>query len=77
MSSGEKQLLTLFSHFIIKNDIKVKKTFLIDEPEISLHLSWQSKFCSSLVNINSEDQYILATHSPEIVGKYTDKLIFI
>ncbi|MEJ6466775.1 AAA family ATPase [Fusobacterium ulcerans] len=77
MSSGEKQLLTLFSHFIIKNDIKVKKIFLIDEPEISLHLSWQSKFCSSLMDINSEDQYILATHSPEIVGKYTDRLIFI
>lgn len=69
LSSGEKQLITLFSHIILKSYEKENQIFLIDEPEISLHLAWQQKFIDALSKIKN-NQYVLATHSPEIIGKY-------
>lgn len=73
LSSGEKQLITLFGYIVFnKNNI-----FMIDEPELSLHLDWQMKLSRMLLSINDENQYILATHSPEIVGKYRQNCIWI
>ena len=48
---------------------------LIDEPEISLHVSWQSNFINSILkikNINSFDNVIISTHSPTIIGNHWD-----
>lgn len=73
LSSGEKQLITLFTHIILKTYKEGNKIFMIDEPEVSLHLYWQEKFMDALNKIG-ENQYILATHSPEIIGKYMSKV---
>ena len=41
LSSGEKQIVSLFSHLVLSNN---KKYFvLIDEPELSLSVPWQKK----------------------------------
>jgi len=42
---------------------------VIDEPEISLHISWQQKMGSILIDIARlrDLQMIVATHSPQIV----------
>ncbi len=74
LSSGEKQLfITIASLFfgIAENENSI---FIIDEPESSLHVDWQEKFTESIVSINKNIQIIIATHSPEILGKYIDKI---
>jgi len=66
LSSGEKQLLTLFTF------IKFSKggVYIIDEPELSLHPRWQDGFLEAIKALMPADtQLILATHSPAIVGK--------
>lgn len=49
LSSGEKQEIVLFYDLIFgtqKDDL-----LLIDEPEISLHITWQKKFMDDLLRI--------------------------
>ena len=47
--------------------------FIVDEPELSLHLEWQLEFVDTLLELNPDIQLIFATHSPEIIGKRRDK----
>jgi predicted ATP-dependent endonuclease of OLD family len=67
LSSGERQLVTVLTYLAFlagENSI-----FLVDEPELSLHIAWQSRLVESLRKLQPNDcQMILATHSPEIVG---------
>lgn len=49
--------------------------FIVDEPEASLHLEWQSKFVPAILKTNENIQVIFATHSPELIGKYREKAI--
>ena len=74
LSSGEKQLLTFFAHLIFDVDDNSSCIFVVDEPELSLHLSWQKMFVEKTLQINKNIQLIFATHAPEIVGKYRDKM---
>ncbi|WP_111874865.1 AAA family ATPase [Aeromonas bivalvium] len=50
---------------------------LIDEPELSLHVSWQKVFLPELISISDNVGFksILATHSPFIVGDRFDLMI--
>lgn len=73
LSSGEKQILILFTYLIFDVATKNNPIFIIDEPELSLHLLWQKNFVSSVLETNPDMQLILATHSPEIIDKYRDK----
>lgn len=66
LSSGEKQLIILMAHSAFsKNKGGV---FIVDEPELSLHLRWQEMLVEELTATNRNNQFIFATHSPEIVG---------
>lgn len=69
LSSGEQHLLVLFYELIF-GDIKPAQLVLIDEPELSLHPGWQLRFVADLERIREINQlsFILATHSPQIVG---------
>lgn len=75
LSSGEKQLLIiLFKVFLMDNQPYI---LLMDEPEISLHISWQQDLISTLRKLNPNCQLIIATHSPSIFGKgWGDKVTF-
>ncbi len=68
LSTGEKTLLSkvLFLYF---KDYK-EKIILIDEPEISLHPSWQNHILKIYENFAKkyDSQVIIATHSPQIIG---------
>ena len=64
LSSGERQLIYIFLKLI--NSSK-KTIFLMDEPEISLHLEWQEKLISEIMKISPDCQLIIVTHSPAIV----------
>ena len=75
LSSGEKQIITLISNLIFRVDKSKFTIFIVDEPELSLHLSWQKKIVSIIHEINKNMQLIFATHSPEIIGRYYSKAI--
>ena len=47
---------------------------LIDEPEISLHVSWQKEFLNDLLRIIELQnfQVIIATHAPSIINDRWD-----
>ena len=68
LSSGEQNELVLFYRLLF--DSKPNSLILIDEPEVSLHISWQKCFIEDLkaiTKINNLD-VIIATHSPDIIA---------
>ena len=68
LSTGEKTLLFKVLKLYLA-DTK-NKVILIDEPELSLHPSWQNKILGlyeTFANVNN-CQIILATHSPHIIA---------
>ena len=73
LSSGEKQLLILLVEALLQK--QKPYIFLADEPELSLHISWQRKIITAITALNPNAQIIVATHSPEIAGKFRDQII--
>ncbi|NII26417.1 AAA family ATPase [Pseudoflavitalea sp. X16] len=72
LSSGEQHELVLF--YILLFNTPKGSLLLIDEPEISLHISWQKHFIDDLkevIKIN-EMEILIATHSPDIIGNNWD-----
>ncbi|ENT6533253.1 AAA family ATPase [Escherichia coli] len=65
LSSGERQLLYILSR--VANTKDKPSFFLMDEPEISLHLNWQEKLIPTIKKLNPRCQIIIVTHSPAIV----------
>jgi len=74
LSSGEKQIITMLVHLIFFEERFKTETgiFIIDEPEVSLHLAWQEIFVNSILESSPKTQFILATHSPAILGDYSE-----
>lgn len=75
LSSGEKQIVTFFAYLIFSLENTKQSIFIVDEPELSLHLNWQRQFVNAIMSINQNVQLIFATHAPEIIGKYHEKSI--
>jgi predicted ATP-dependent endonuclease of OLD family len=73
LSSGEKQLLILFIEALLQRQHAY--IFLADEPELSLHIAWQRNIISAIRSINPNAQIIVATHSPEIAGKFRSAIL--
>jgi predicted ATPase len=71
LSSGERQLLVMFGHVFFSSFGNRSNAFVIDEPELSLHLRWQEILLQEMMDSSSRAQLIIATHSPEIVGDLT------
>ncbi|HGS7174047.1 TPA: AAA family ATPase [Klebsiella variicola subsp. variicola] len=70
LSSGEKQMIILLGQMYISNRKPV--IYIADEPEVSLHVKWQEKLVDALLIINPKAQFLLATHSPDIIGRRKD-----
>lgn len=72
LSSGEQHQLVLFFDLIFR--VKPGSIVLIDEPELSLHVSWQKTILDSLIQIATVKSLdiVIATHSPYIVGSRID-----
>lgn len=69
LSSGEKQIIIMIAHLIFEEAQKTSGIFIIDEPELSLHIAWQIIFVESIMAASPTTQFILATHSPSIIAK--------
>ena len=75
LSSGEKQLfLRTLSIKMLEPDNSI---ILIDEPELSLHPKWQQRIIEVYKKIGENNQIIVATHSPHILGSVSNENIFI
>lgn len=72
LSSGEQHQLVLFYELIFLG--AGKDLFLIDEPEISLHVEWQRAFISDIEKVQALTgaTFLIATHSPQIINNRRD-----
>ncbi len=69
LSSGEKHMLS----FLCYNAFYKDTAIFIDEPELSLHVDWQSLLLTTLLEQATNNQFFIATHSPFIYTLYPDK----
>ncbi|MCL1904940.1 MAG: ATP-binding protein, partial [Methanomassiliicoccaceae archaeon] len=67
LSSGEKQIFIMFYRLLFETP--PSSFVMIDEPEISLHVSWQQRIGQALKGVARlrDLQILVATHSPQIV----------
>jgi predicted ATP-dependent endonuclease of OLD family len=74
LSSGEKQLLIILLTVLLERGQEY--VLMLDEPEISMHISWQYKLIDMILELNPNVQIILTTHSPMIFSDgWGDKAI--
>lgn len=71
LSSGQKEIIsTLFLiWYHTKNNPSV---VFIDEPELHLNAQWHRGFVKKLVNLAPQNQYIIATHSEDIMDSVSE-----
>lgn len=70
LSSGEKQVASLFTHlFLSKN---TDQAVIIDEPELSLSVQWQKTLLPDIANSQNCKLLIAVTHSPFIYANELD-----
>ncbi|QPQ35564.1 AAA family ATPase [Lysinibacillus sp. JNUCC-52] len=76
LSTGEKQLITILSYIgLVLRNCVFTPLIIIDEPELSLHISWQSKLLPQLLK-KKDTKFLLATHSPYVANiKYKNNLV--
>ena len=76
LSEGEKQFLIILGlkEFLIT----VNTIFMLDEPDTYLHPEWQRVFVPILKipGIDSKTQFIIATHSPQILSNLYEDDVF-
>ncbi|WP_249897718.1 AAA family ATPase [Paenibacillus sp. PK3_47] len=71
LSSGEKQIVSLFSKLYLESE----KNFIIlfDEPELSLSIEWQKQLLPDIMNSDKCRLLISVTHSPFIFDNELDE----
>ena len=75
LSSGEKQLLIILLTVLLERGEEY--ILMLDEPEISMHISWQYKLIDMILLLNPNVQILLTTHSPMIFSDgWGDKAIY-
>lgn len=75
LSSGEKQILIILLKVLLQDNQPY--ILLLDEPEISMHLSWQVDLIDNIQKLNENCQVIIATHSPSIIQKGWGSKVFL
>jgi len=75
LSSGEQHEIVLLHELLF--DVRPGSLILIDEPELSLHVTWQVDVLPDLLEIAklSDLDFVLATHSPYITRDHDDLLV--
>jgi ABC-type lipoprotein export system ATPase subunit len=62
LSSGEKQIVSLFSHLYLSGQERF--FVIIDEPELSLSVPWQRRFLPDILGTGRSTGLVAVTHSP-------------
>ncbi len=84
LADGEKGVITLFGDIArrlaianetLENPLEGNGIILIDEIDLHMHPSWQRKICHALVKTFPNCQFVITTHSPQILGELkTDEI---
>lgn len=80
LSEGEQQIITIKG---LTELLSGKNTlFLFDEPDTYLHPKWQRQFISEIertieLAFESENTYVIATHSPQLLSNAKSELNFV
>ncbi|MCU0444404.1 MAG: ATP-binding protein [Microscillaceae bacterium] len=72
LSSGEKQIISIFSKIYLANENQ-HFIMLFDEPELSLSMLWQQQLLPDVINSKKCDFLLAVTHSPFIFDNELDK----
>ncbi len=76
LSSGEKQMLIILLTVLLQD--QKPSILLLDEPEISMHLTWQYELIEIIRTLNPNCQVIIVTHSPSIfTDGWNDRVFWI
>ena len=71
LSSGQKEIISTL--FLIFNHTRNRPTVvLIDEPELHLNAQWHRKLVNNLIDIAPHNQYIIATHSEDVMDSVSE-----
>ncbi len=65
----------MLAHLSMNRRLLKDGVFIVDEPELSLHMDWQNMFVDAVQTANPKLQIILATHAPAIIGGRNDLCI--
>ena len=71
LSSGEKQIISLFSHLYLSDYSSY--SVIIDEPELSLSVEWQKKMLPNILASDRCGFLAAVTHSPFIIDNELEK----
>ena len=71
LSSGEKQIISIFSKIYLEDTSNL--IVLFDEPELSLSLPWQERLLPDIMNSKKCNFLLSVTHSPFIFDNELDK----
>jgi predicted ATP-binding protein involved in virulence len=83
LSDGEKCTIALIGDLArrlalanpsLENPLEGKGVVLIDEIELHMHPSWQRKIIPTLVEIFPKIQFVITTHSPQVLGEIDEKI---
>jgi len=75
LSHGEKQL---FYQAVYLNNLHLQNSIImVDEPETSLHPSWQQAILKLYQNAGKNNQVIVATHSPFLIASVKPENLFL
>jgi len=78
LSDGEKCLIAMIGDLarrlaianpVLENPLLGEGIVLIDEIELHLHPTWQRNFVSNLTRTFPNCQFVLSTHSPQVLGE--------
>ena len=71
LSSGQKEIISTL--FLIWCHTKNRPSVVfIDEPELHLNAQWHRSFVKELLNLAPQNQYIMATHSEDIMDSVNE-----
>ena len=73
LSSGEHEVLGIGFDFILRNPSHCIVFF--DEPELHLHPELLSRLITTLQDVGESNQFILATHSAELISSSLDESV--
>lgn len=73
LSSGEKQIVSLFAQIYL--DFDKRFIMLLDEPELSLSIYWQERLLSDIIDSGRCEFLLAVTHSPFIFRKSMMKYV--
>ncbi|HEU4964092.1 MAG TPA: AAA family ATPase [Bacilli bacterium] len=86
LSDGEKCLLALVGDLArrlaianpgLDNPLLGEGIVMIDEVELHLHPKWQRKVISGLTRVFRNIQFIITTHSPQVIGEADHMKLFV